>query len=159
MNNKGFTLVELIVSIMLYSLILVLFTTSVLAFTRLYELVSKLDDVANDAEVIYTIIDKAYKEKDQEIKLEKRYVNNLLVDVPSQGKVVFKNDIKQSDFEALMAKYNADGVLKGTFKLSKDKLEYEVDGGTGKAVVVYDGTETEGEPDELTYPYTPPTEP
>ncbi len=159
MNNKGFTLVELIVSIMLYSLILVLFTTSVLAFTRLYELVSKLDDVANDAEVIYTIIDKAYKEKDQEIKLEKRYVNNLLVDVPSQGKVVFKYDITQSDFEALMAKYNADGVLKGTFTLSKNELKYEVDGGTGKAVVVYDGTETEGEPDELTYPYTPPTEP
>lgn len=81
MNSKGFTLVELIVSIMLYSLILVLFTTSVLAFTRLYELVSKLDDVANDAEVIYNIVDKAYKEKDQDIKLEKRYVNNQLVDV------------------------------------------------------------------------------
>lgn len=65
-NNKGFTLVELIVSIMLYSLILVLFTTSVLAFTRMYELVAKLDDVANDAETIYNVIDKAYKEKENE---------------------------------------------------------------------------------------------
>lgn len=64
MNNKGFTLVELVVSMMLYSLILVLFTTTVLAFTRMYELAAKLDDVANDAETIYNVIDKAYKEKE-----------------------------------------------------------------------------------------------
>lgn len=66
-NNKGFTLVELIVSIMLYSLILVLFTTSILAFMRLYRLVDKLDDVANDAEVIYNVINKAYKEKESDV--------------------------------------------------------------------------------------------
>lgn len=73
-NNKGFTLVELIVSIMLYSLILVLFTTSVLAFTRLFKLVAKLDDVANDTETIYIIIDKAYREKEGPIVLN----NNVI---------------------------------------------------------------------------------
>ncbi len=61
MNNKGFTLVELVVSILMYSLILILFTTTVLAFTRMYEIAAKIDDVANDAETIYTVIDNAYK--------------------------------------------------------------------------------------------------
>lgn len=73
-NNKGFTLVELIVAIMLYSLILVLFTTSVLAFTRLYKLVAKLDDVANDAETIYNIVDRAYREKEGPVTLN----NNII---------------------------------------------------------------------------------
>lgn len=64
MNNKGFTLVELVVSMLLYSLILVIFTTAVLAFSRMYELATKLNDVSNDAEVIYNVIDKAYKESE-----------------------------------------------------------------------------------------------
>lgn len=60
-RNKGFTLVELVVSILMYSLILILFTTTVLAFTRMYEIAAKIDDVANDAETIYNVIDRAYK--------------------------------------------------------------------------------------------------
>lgn len=76
MYNKGFTLVELVVSMMLYSLILVLFTTSVLAFTRMYELAAKLDDVANDAETIYNIIDKAYKQSTNEVT-----VNNHIITI------------------------------------------------------------------------------
>ncbi len=64
MNNKGFTLVEMVVSVFMYSLIMVLFTTAVLAFSRMYELAAKVDDVGNDTEVIYKTIEKAYKEAD-----------------------------------------------------------------------------------------------
>lgn len=64
MNNKGFTLVEMVVSVFMYSLIMVLFTTAVLAFTKMYELAAKVDDVGNDTEVIYKTIETAYKKAD-----------------------------------------------------------------------------------------------
>ena len=137
-NEKGFTLVELIVVI---AIVAILAAVGIIGYTQFIQNArntkaqSELDQLIN---VLYadslvegiTIGDK------------------LVVDVPQQGKVVFKEGITQEEFTALMDRYNDDGegVLKGEFTLEGNKLTYEVEQGKGEAVVVYAGTE------KLTYP-------
>lgn len=145
-NEKGFTLVELIVVI---AIVAILAAVGIIGYTQFIsnarntKAQSELDQLIN---VLYadSLVDGiTVTVDDSETKV---------VEVPQQGKVVFKKDITQGEFEALMAKYNADGVLKGDFTLSKNNLEYKVDQGTGNAGVLY-------EPDEdgttRTYTYTP----
>jgi prepilin-type N-terminal cleavage/methylation domain-containing protein len=142
-NEKGFTLVELIVVI---AIVAILAAVGIIGYTQF---ISNARNTKAQSE-LDQLINVLYADSLVEgITID----GELLVDVPSQGKVVFKNDITETEFKALMDKYNADGVLKGTFTLSSGNLEYEVDGGTGKAVVVYDSETT------LTYTYTPPTPP
>lgn len=149
-RNKGFTLVELIVVI---AIVAILAAVGIIGYTQFIsnarntKAQSELDQLINvlyaDSLVEGITLSELVEEEDSE---------KVVVDVPSQGKVVFANDISPEEFKALMDKYNEGEVLKGTFTLTKDNLKYVVDQGTGKAVVVYEG-------DGFTYPYTPPTEP
>ncbi len=141
-NEKGFTLVELIVVI---AIVAILAAVGIIGYTQFIsnarntKAQSELDQLIN---VLYA-----------DSLVEGITVgDNLVVDVPSQGKVVFVNNISQADFAALMAEYNADGVLKGEFTLSKDELKYVVDQGTGSAVVVYAPSDDDT---TRTYTYTP----
>ncbi len=153
-NEKGFTLVELIVVI---AIVAILAAVGIIGYTQFIQNArdtkaqSELDQLIN---VLYAdslvegIRSKTSKDGDGE------YI--VLVDVPKQGKVVFASDIGPEGFKELIDAYNADGVLKGTFTLSKHELKYEVDGGTGKAGVVYaifdnDGNETDDIPATITY--------
>lgn len=137
-NEKGFTLVELIVVI---AIVAILAAVGIIGYTQFIsnarntKAQSELDQLIN---VLYA-----------DSLVEGITVDNkVLVKVPSQGKVVFADDITPEEFEALMDIYNDDGVLKGTFTLSANELKYVVDQGTGRAVVVYGGS-------GFTYPDTP----
>lgn len=154
-NEKGFTLVELIVVI---AIVAILAAVGIVGYTQFIQNArdtkaqSELDQLINVlyadslVEGIPQLDDDGNPVTDNEGK------KILLVLVPEQGKVQFAPGITQEEFEALMAKYNADGVLKGTFTLSAGELKYEVDSGTGKAGVLY-APETAGA--TRTYTYTP----
>lgn len=106
MNNKGFTLVEMVVSVLMYSLIMVLFTTAVLAFSRMYELASKLDDVANDAEVIYKTIDKAYKEAtDVEVSNHRMTIDGVTYYFDRTSKDFYINDRSRLNNKDIITMY------------------------------------------------------
>lgn len=146
-NEKGFTLVELIVVI---AIVAILAAVGIVGYTQFIQNArdtkaqSELDQLLN---VLYadSLVDGiTVTVDDNETKV---------VEVPQQGKVVFKEGITQTEFTALMDRYNddGDGVLKGIFTLSENELKYEVDQGKGSAVVVYTGSNT------LTYPYTTPS--
>lgn len=140
-NEKGFTLVELIVVI---AIVAILAAVGIVGYTQFIQNArdtkaqSELDQLIN---VLYAdSLVEGIKLSDIDENIEEDSDGDKeLVKVPSQGKVVFANDIDEDDFAALMAVYNADGVLKGKFTLTKDKLTYTVEQGTGEAGVLYDG--------------------
>lgn len=129
-NEKGFTLVELIVVI---AIVAILAAVGIIGYTQFIsdardtKAKSELDQLIN---VLYadSLVDGI------------TIGDKLVVEVPEQGKVKFANNIDVNDFAALMAIYNDDGALKGTFELSAGKLVYKVDQGTGEAGVLYTGT-------------------
>ncbi len=153
-NEKGFTLVELIVVI---AIVAILAAVGIIGYTQFIQNArntkaqSELDQLIN---VLYadslvegitvshtvTVVDEDGNPVIEDGEEVTTTVSKLVVNVPEQGKVKFANDINEDDFAALMAIYNADGVLKGTFTLSANELKYEVDQGTGKAGVLYTGT-------------------
>ena len=152
-NEKGFTLVELIVVI---AIVAILAAVGIIGYTQFIQNArntkaqSELDQLINVLYADSLVEGIKLSDIDENIE-EDSEEDKELVMTPIQGKVVFAPGITAEDFKALMNHYNDGGVLKGTFKLSQGKLEYEVDRGNGSAAVVYTG-------EDRTYQYEEPDE-
>lgn len=137
-NEKGFTLVELIVVI---AIVAILAAVGIVGYTQF---ISNARNTAAQAELDQVVNVLRTEAAVEPIKDEQ---GDLIVTFTG-GKLIFE-DISQEQFNEIMGEY-ADG-FEGEFTLDATGLHYQLNGATVSAKSV----ETAQEQQTLTYPYTP----